>query len=173
MPKFGEVRADGKKYWGSVKKGGRAGYEYWRDPDDFARAAAKNHQDRIEKRKKKLASDPEFRRLWNERVKNYNREDYRRGMLNRARSAAKRGVPFNLESIEDIPYETHCPVFGVKLVVGTKQHDFSPSIDKIVPELGYTKGNVIVVSFLANRIKSNATPEQIMAVAKFYKKLRK
>lgn len=170
MPKFGEVRADGKRYWARYQSGPKAGYEYWRDPDDFAKAEARGSKERKESRAR-LSSDPEFKRAWNERMKNYIREDYRRGMLNRARQAAKRGVPCNLESIEDIPYVTRCPVFGVELVVGTKQHNFSPSLDKIRPELGYVKGNIIVVSFLANRIKSDATPEQIMAVAKFYKKL--
>lgn len=151
MPKFGQmVRGTG--------------------PDDFAKAGKRISKERRESRARP-SSDPEFKRAWNERAKNYIRKDYRHGMLNRARQAAKRGVPRNLESIENIPYVTHCPIFGVELVVGTKQHDFSPSIDKIVPELGYVKGNVIVVSFLANRIKSNATPEQIMAAAKFYKRL--
>lgn len=30
-----------------------------------------------------------------------------------------------------------------------------PSIDRIVPELGYVKGNVAVISMKANRLKSN------------------
>lgn len=174
MPKFGEVRADGKRYWTTYQSGPRAGYEYWRSPDDFAKAEAKLREQTKAKSAKAMEryhNDPEFRRSWGDRAKSYIREDYRRGMLNRARQATKRGVPCNLESIEDIPYVTHCPVFGVELVVGTKQHNFSPSLDKIRPELGYVKGNIIVVSFLANRIKSDATPEQIMAVAKFYKKL--
>lgn len=81
------------------------------------------------------------------------------------------GIPFGLQSMYDIPHTTHCPIFGVELVQNGRG-DFSPSLDKIRPELGYVKGNIIVVSDLANRIKSNATPEQIMAVAKFYKKLR-
>jgi hypothetical protein len=45
------------------------------------------------------------------------------------------------------------------------------SIDKIVPALGYVKGNVIIVSNRANIIKNNATPEEILAVGFFYKNL--
>ena len=33
----------------------------------------------------------------------------------------------------------------------------SPTIDKINPKMGYTKGNVMVVSHLANSMKRDAT----------------
>lgn len=37
----------------------------------------------------------------------------------------------------------------------------SPSIDKVIPELGYVRGNVWVISNKANRIKNNATLEEL------------
>ena len=49
--------------------------------------------------------------------------------------------------------------------------DASPSIDRIIPTLGYVRGNVIVVSLKANRIKNDATPDELMEVARFYKEL--
>lgn len=49
----------------------------------------------------------------------------------------------------------------------------SPSLDKIVPELGYVKGNIVVVSLRANQIKSDATIEELQAVAKFYNRFHK
>jgi hypothetical protein len=33
------------------------------------------------------------------------------------------------------------------------------------------KGNVVVISSRANRLKNNATPEELFAIAEFYKKL--
>ena len=49
--------------------------------------------------------------------------------------------------------------------------DDSPSIDKIIPEKGYVKGNVAIISQLVNRVKNNAkTPEEIRQVADWYKK---
>ena len=87
--------------------------------------------------------------------------------------AKKLGVPFDLtvEYIRSI-YTNVCPVLDIPLERtpgGTTNN--TPSIDRIVPELGYVQGNVIVVSLLANQIKSCATPDQIQKVANFYSAL--
>lgn len=61
---------------------------------------------------------------------------------------------------------------GIKLVTGTGVlTDASPTLDRIIPRRGYVPGNVIVVSNLANRIKSSATARQIRRVATFYEML--
>ena len=80
--------------------------------------------------------------------------------------AAIEGVAFNL-TIEDIVIPTECPVLGIRLIrnQGRGGGDTSPTLDRFVPADGYVLGNVEVISFLANRIKSNATFEQIKAVA--------
>jgi len=39
--------------------------------------------------------------------------------------------------------------------------DNSPSLDKLIPELGYVKGNITVMSVRANRIKNDATRQEI------------
>lgn len=74
----------------------------------------------------------------------------------------KSGIPFDI-SHRDFDWPTHCPILGIELVRGTLSSDknSSPSIDRINPELGYTKGNVRVISFLANKMKQNATRNQI------------
>jgi uncharacterized membrane protein len=38
------------------------------------------------------------------------------------------------------------------------------------PRLGYVPGNVAVISFIANAIKSNATPKQLEKVSKWVTK---
>lgn len=58
-----------------------------------------------------------------------------------------------------------CPVFGTPFVwYGKKLNAFSPSLDRIRPELGYVRGNVVVISQRANAIKSDASAEEIAKV---------
>jgi hypothetical protein len=79
-------------------------------------------------------------------------------------------IPYNLEK-SDIVIPAHCPVLGIPLIHGSKPfHDNSPSIDRIIPALGYVKGNVAVISFRANKIKQDATWQEIRAVADWLEK---
>jgi len=48
----------------------------------------------------------------------------------------------------------------------------SPSLDRIDPKKGYVRGNIIVLSHLANTIKSHATPDELETVAAFVRQLR-
>jgi len=95
-----------------------------------------------------------------------------RHLLDHARRRAKaKGIPFSL-TLEDIHVPRYCPALGIELRVneGIVGPD-SPSLDRIIPSLGYVPGNVIVVSHLANTIKSYATVEQLLLVAAFYQQL--
>lgn len=79
--------------------------------------------------------------------------------------AEKSGVPF-LITPEDVKIPEKCPVLGIDLVRGKgRSAASSPSIDKIIPELGYIPANVIVISHRANQIKSNGTPEEHRRIA--------
>lgn len=92
-------------------------------------------------------------------------------MLSNARTRAKRaGVPCTITA-GDIIVPSHCPILGIPLArrLGRKGGcDQSPSLDRIVPELGYVPGNIVVVSRRANRIKNDATIEELAAIADFY-----
>lgn len=168
--KYGDLREDGFVYVGVTKSGRQAGQPRFLSPAAFAKLKASAAE-----QTRRYREDPEFREGWKRRVSDYYREDYRRGMLRRAKCVSKQqGLPCNLESIEDIPYVTHCPIFGVELVMGSgTNHKWSPSLDKIVPSKGYVKGNVVVVSLRANMLKSDASINELEAIYKFYKKLMK
>lgn len=91
-------------------------------------------------------------------------------------SARTRAIKNNLKfdiKIEDIVIPKKCPVFGfiLKVSPGKIDRKHSPSIDRINNKKGYTKDNIIVVSYLANALKSNATPKQLRSVADFYSTL--
>ena len=60
-----------------------------------------------------------------------------------------------------------------RLTKGTNKGKFAGWTDRIDPKKGYVKGNIIVVSMRANRIKTDATVDEIRKVADFYEKLLK
>lgn len=95
-------------------------------------------------------------------------------MLNNARiRAARHGVPFSLRA-EDITIPTVCPVLGKPLTLPDGSGgpgDYSPSLDRIVPTLGYVAGNVRVISYRANRIRNDATLAELEAVLTYMKGL--
>ena len=82
-------------------------------------------------------------------------------MLYSARESAKRqGIPFNLDE-SDIQIPSRCPVLGIEIQRADDLRTYnSPSIDKLVPELGYVKGNVQVISWRANKLKGEGTAKE-------------
>jgi hypothetical protein len=91
-------------------------------------------------------------------------------MLNSAAERARRlGLPFDLVKV-DIEIPDVCPALGIPLLVGGQgvPDDNSPSLDRLVPSLGYVRDNVVVVSVRANRIKNDSTIEELEAVASFF-----
>ena len=93
-------------------------------------------------------------------------------MIVRAKvNARKRGVPFNLTVADILPLPTHCPVLGILLSNnhGIENRASSYSLDRIVPSLGYVRGNVIVMSYRANVIKHDATIEELESLLTFLK----
>jgi hypothetical protein len=79
--------------------------------------------------------------------------------------AREQGLPFSITH-EDIRIPERCPILGIELSTneGWAGND-SPSLDKIIPELGYAPGNIAVISWRANRLKGDGTLEEIEAVA--------
>ena len=84
----------------------------------------------------------------------------------------RKGLEFDLtyEYLESIA-TTHCPIFGIEFEWGTsnmgkgKTKPNCPSLDRIVPELGYVQGNVAFISHKANRIKDNGTMQDHYDIA--------
>lgn len=90
-------------------------------------------------------------------------------MLYKARHRTKERnlPPCNLEK-EDIVIPEVCPILKIPLKKGQKGPiPSSPSLDRIIPELGYTKGNIQVISQRANIMKNDANPEELLLFAKW------
>lgn len=83
----------------------------------------------------------------------------------------KRDIEFNLKE-KDLTYTGICPVFNIKLEMGGENLDNSPTLDRIDPNKGYIAGNVQIICHLANRIKNNATEEQIKLILNYIEKCK-
>lgn len=88
-------------------------------------------------------------------------------LWNQARKRARdKGLEFTL-LVSDIKIPEYCPIMGEKLEYIPKGfHEYSPSIDRIDSSKGYTIDNIQIISSLANRMKWNATREQLIIFAK-------
>lgn len=104
-------------------------------------------------------------------IRQWHLDNPKSGMVRTVRHRAKKkGLEFNLTK-EDFTIPEFCPVLGLRLEQnignGHGGADNSPSIDRIDNTKGYIKGNVQVISRLANAMKSNATPEQLIEFARW------
>lgn len=79
--------------------------------------------------------------------------------------ARKKGVPFTID-VNDVVVPHRCPYLGIPIFQSPKHcTDNSPSLDAIIPKLGYVPGNVEVISFRANTLKSNSTATELRLIA--------
>lgn len=92
------------------------------------------------------------------------------------RRAKVNGVRFKIteDYLEEIfPRDNLCPVFGVAFERGGQgsERDNSPSLDRIIPELGYVEGNVVWISNRANTLKRDASWEELQKIASWLKSI--
>ena len=91
-------------------------------------------------------------------------------MRQRAKVRAKiSGREFSLE-LEDITIPEICPVLGVPIECHSGSsggRPFSPALDRIDNDKGYTKDNIQVISHRANMMKVDASPKELIAFAKW------
>lgn len=84
--------------------------------------------------------------------------------------AKKKNMLFDLKYTDLILPEI-CPVLGIPIIVslgyGARTDGNCPSIDRVNSRLGYTKDNIRVISNRANKIKRDATVEEIEAILKY------
>jgi hypothetical protein len=98
----------------------------------------------------------------------------KRSMLNTAKhNASKKGRPFTI-TFNDVIWNDVCPVFGTKLNYGKpsngKNSYDSPSLDCTIPSLGYVPGNVVVMSWRANRIKADGSLAELEKLLEYMRK---
>lgn len=91
-----------------------------------------------------------------------------------ARSRAKeKNVPIDITK-EDITIPEKCPLLGIPLMVAVGKRapmPNSPTLDRKIPALGYIKGNIQVISFKANVMKSDASLAEMQVLVKNWEDL--
>lgn len=94
-----------------------------------------------------------------------------RHLFNKARARCNHsGVEFAITK-EDIIIPDNCPLLGIPISQYSNNIDYVPSLDRIDNSKGYIKGNIWVISFLANRMKNTATQQQLTEFSKNWLKL--
>jgi len=83
--------------------------------------------------------------------------------------SGKKDIPFDLSvaHLREIA-PLICPVLGVELIYtgdGGRGNPHTASLDRIEPEKGYVKGNVQIVSQMANMMKSSASENELRKFA--------
>ena len=89
-------------------------------------------------------------------------------------SAKKRNIEFSLTAsdIDDIGIPITCPVLNIPIYFHRGQvKDDSISFDRINSNKGYEKDNIIIVSYRVNKLKSNATIDEMKKIANFFSNL--
>jgi hypothetical protein len=90
------------------------------------------------------------------------------GLWYAAKFRAKgKGLPFDLDP-DDIVIPAVCPVLGIPIRVGVGvRFANSPSLDEFALGGGYVKSNVRVISWRANRLKSDMTLEEAQNLVEY------
>lgn len=85
--------------------------------------------------------------------------------------AKKKNIPFNLE-LSDVVIPSFCPLLEIPIRKSKSAlSSNSPTLDRIIPAVGYVKGNVRVISHKANTSKSNLTIKEMELLLKNWRKL--
>ena len=112
------------------------------------------------------------RPLIQQKGKEYYRRKLKNRLLNAARARARKyGYEFDL-TVDDIIMPKYCPLLGIEMFVtesrkGKKHSSFS--LDRIDSSKGYVKGNVWVISMMANSMKSDSNYEDFKKMADNWK----
>lgn len=125
-----------------------------------------NKEKSLERNRKSRLENPD---KWVEYRTRFNEAHPLISLLGNCRRRARDGkfpCTITLEYLESLPIPTTCPVLGITIDNTIREQTIS--LDKIIPELGYVPGNVVFVSIRANRLKSDASLEELKKLVSFY-----
>jgi hypothetical protein len=180
-----EVKEQKKKY----------AKEYHSRPEVIERRREYNSRPEVIERKREYDKEYHLRPEVKEQKKKYDKEYHSRpevkerkrerqkkwtasatGRLSSVKyRSKKKNLEFNLTKkyLESIyPENNTCPLLNIPLDWDSDpKHPTTPSIDRIDSSKGYIKGNVQWVSWRANTLKGDGTPDELLMIAQNYKKI--
>jgi hypothetical protein len=125
--------------------------------------------------KRKYAEDADYR-AWKVRLscasqkrRRATADGWAQAEIRRIKHRSKeRGLPFDITTA-DLEVPALCPVLGIPITLGAPPRSPGlPSIDRIIPELGYVRGNICVISWRANNLKHDCTNSQELRLVADY-----
>lgn len=141
----------------------------YKDPEKRKAYEKANLPRRAEYLRKYLKTHPEKRR---EYARRYHKKFPEFRLFDAARQRARKaGLEFTITR-KDVKIPAVCPYLGIPIKLDASKtggdwggNPNSPSLDRIDSTKGYEKGNVEVISWRANALKKDATPEELMKIA--------
>jgi hypothetical protein len=121
------------------RKPERALSRYWTDPQFRERTLANIKTNREQKK-----DTPEWQ--------------VRQMFMNARRRAIRDGLKFDITK-DDITIPARCPILDVPF--GPTNTPFTPTLDRVNNDRGYVKGNVAVVTKIANSMKGKFTLQDV------------
>lgn len=125
-----------------------------------------------------LVSTPDGRAKYNRQAIMYRRLELAkdptrarcRKMLDHAKErASRRGllITIKLDDILALALDV-CPILGIRLEWDVRlRSDASPTLDRLDNRLGYVAENILVMSWRANRLKSDGTSKELRQIADY------
>lgn len=104
--------------------------------------------------------------------KRYKRKDPVRDLIRGAKAMSKqRGLKFTITR-DDIELTKFCPCCDKEMIVKYegRQTDDTPTLDRVKNDLGYIKGNVVIICWKCNQMKHKGTASEHRAIADYIDK---
>lgn len=101
------------------------------------------------------------------RIRKYQATHQESRLLHSSKARAKKAGIEHTLVIEDIVIPKYCPFLHIPItnIYGAGRVYSNASLDRVNPAQGYHKDNIQVISDLANRMKQDATVEQLQEFA--------
>jgi hypothetical protein len=86
--------------------------------------------------------------------------------------ARKLALPFDTKFLREMAPEQRCECCSRILDYTAKRTDASPSLDRVIPELGYVRGNVHILCWRCNALKSDGKPQEFADIVEYIRRTR-